>query len=654
MTPSSSSKRNERARALRVCALALWTSLWLAGCLDYNPFAREDDKPQPGRNDSTGTDSAPWPELTEICDGLDNDGDGAADEDFEDLDANGVKDCLECDALARAEQAIAVRSDCGPPVAVDDPWNVVIELEVPGLGSLWSPPLVGDLDADGTTELLVIKNAPDGELYSIDGQTGEIEWRRPWESSKHTASTIANVRGDAKLEIISHMGNFDAYPMLMAHDGSMLWLADLAVGTWRFCIPIVADLEGDGSLELVSSDAIFDLQTGIALGTLPWDDDQLPFMAVGDIDLDGTQEIARQGCVFGHDFVERWCAEDWHPTYYSTAALLQFDDDPEAEVMFLTDEMTIHDTDGSVLVQTSIAPDLDSSVSPPTIADFDGDGAVEVAFSTRNHLQLRELDGSLAWRRTLVDISNGNLGIVSFDFDANGANELVVTDEDYLYILDGSDGTTLWEDDRHASQTVLDHPIVVDIDSDGSAEIVEISMTPDEDNVSLRVFGHADNAWPSTGTHWPSYDFQVTNIREDGSLCTEEPYPWQEWNMVRARPAGEGPRPNHTLVLNETCGGTCMEAGFIEVSVQVGNDGIRAALAGASLSLYRLDGQQRVLLDQTATQAELAPGTLGASQILRAPVHEVRGATLQLELVGDPTRPECDTIDDILTFDSPC
>jgi len=621
-------------------------------CLDYTPFAKDDSGSVPRPDSKTSTDSAVWPQFIEICDGLDNDGDGAVDEGFADLDGNGVIDCLECVAMVEPAGEIEIRDDCGPDVAVDDPWNVVVEWEIAGLGSLPSPPIVGDLDRDGIPEL-VLRNATD-RLFTLRGIDGVVQWSIPWESDWYSASVIADATADSGLELIVHLGDSDKLPVLLDHAGAKIWSAYGSDEKGHFRVAVVSDLEGDGRLEVLSDDTIYDLETGAALATLPRTEGLGSIPAIGDLDLDGRQEIALGGCVYDHEYQQRWCVEDGIGSWFSSAALLQLDSDDEAEVLFLGERLGIYDPDGAQLLLTDPLCDDAAPPSAPAIADFDGDGQVEIAFACRGTLQLREVDGTQRWRRLLDDDTGGWMGIIGFDFDADGANELVVTDSENLYILDGSNGGTLFQDDRHRSQTILDHPLVVDIDADGAAEIVLASWFPDEDDVSLRVFGHVANAWPSTGTHWPSYDFQVTNIREDGSLCTEEPYPWQEWNMYRARPAAGGPRPNHTLVLNDTCGGTCMDAGFIEVSFQIGNDGIRGALAGATVSLYRLEDDQRVLLDHTTTTSELAPGALGSSQTLRAPVGEVRGATLQLEVVGDPSRPECESSDNILSFESPC
>jgi len=647
--PSRSPRRAPRHKALTVLLVGL------SGCLDYNPFAKGDKDPSDHPDSPVDPDSTVWPQLIEICDGLDNDGNGAADEGFEDVDGNGVKDCLECDATLESEAVLEIRDDCGPNLSVDDPWNVVVEWEVTGLDGLLVPPVVGDLDRDGVPELVLVSTyARMPSLYALQGTDGALEWSLPWESHPYMATAIADTTGDGSLEIVAHLGQFNVVPVLLDHTGTRQWTAHTSSDAWSFCIPLIADLEGDGRLELLTGDKVYDLDTGAILATFPWVNNEQSIPAIGDIDLDGYQEFVRHGCVFDHEYQLRWCVEDWEQSFVSSSALLQHDSDPEAEVLFLSDRMRVLDADGAVLVDVDLVADDEVNVSAPSIADFDGDGQVEIALALRANLQLRELDGTLRWSRELVDPSNGLLGFVGFDFDTDGAHELVVTDTENLYIIDGSTGAILFTETRHRTGTILDHPLVVDVDADGAAEIVLASWHPDEDDVSLRVFGHVDNAWPSTGTHWPSYDFQVTNIREDGSLCTEQPYPWQEWNMYRARPAAGGPRPNHTIVLNDACGGTCKDAGFIEVSFQVGNDGIRAALAGAEVSLYRVNGDQRVLLDQTTTASELAPGTLGASQTLRASVSDVRGATLQLEVVGDPLRPECDGEDDVVSFDSPC
>src|SRR5690606_29188892 len=68
------------------------------------------------------------------------------------------------------------------------------------------------------------------------------------------------------------------------HDGSDLWTSDYAGGCF---MPSIADLDGDGQPEIIVEGAILDGATGMAKITFP---SQASVLAA-DIDLDGVMEI---------------------------------------------------------------------------------------------------------------------------------------------------------------------------------------------------------------------------------------------------------------------------------------------------------------------------------------------------------------------------
>ena len=59
-----------------------------------------------------------------------------------------------------------------------------------------------------------------------------------------------------------------------------------------------------------------------------------------------------------------------------------------------------------------------------------------------------------------------------FDFEGDGAAEVVYADEETLWILDGATGQVELAWDEHDSGTRFEYPTIVDIDKDGSAEIL--------------------------------------------------------------------------------------------------------------------------------------------------------------------------------------
>src|SRR5262249_18854866 len=131
-------------------------------------------------------------------------------------------------------------------------------------------------------------------------------------------------------------------------------------------------------------------------------------------------------------------------------------------------------------------------VGPPTVADFDGDGKPEIAVTVsrsptgtgqsgifddpyRTILYVFRPDGAEVWHKDLTPES----GIsyypppAAFDFDGDGAAELVTQDYQYLYVRDGRTGATRFQFAvGNSFLGVGQYPVVADVDNDGHAEIV--------------------------------------------------------------------------------------------------------------------------------------------------------------------------------------
>ncbi|EKU96918.1 hypothetical protein Lepto7375DRAFT_0844 [Leptolyngbya sp. PCC 7375] len=107
---------------------------------------------------------------------------------------------------------------------------------------------------------------------------------------------------------------------------------------------------------------------------------------------------------------------------------------------------------------------------PPTIADFDGDGEPEIGVAGSNLYVALETDGSIKWTSPTRDASSAATGSSVFDFDGDGKAEVVYNDELNLRIYDGNDGTVIYSL-PNSSGTLLEYPLIVDVDADGEAEI---------------------------------------------------------------------------------------------------------------------------------------------------------------------------------------
>ena len=112
-----------------------------------------------------------------------------------------------------------------------------------------------------------------------------------------------------------------------------------------------------------------------------------------------------------------------------------------------------------------------------TVANIDNDPELEVAFVSGSSLYALNQNFELAWANhdQFWESSSGFTGTTVFDFDGDGASEIIYRDEINLYIVDGLTGmivSNLTDGTFCSSQTQADYPIVADVDGDGETEII--------------------------------------------------------------------------------------------------------------------------------------------------------------------------------------
>ena len=195
--------------------------------------------------------------------------------------------------------------------------------------------------------------------------------------------------------------------------------------------PVVADLDGDGVLELITGRHIQEADGTVRCFT--GDSDGWP--AVADLDGDGDGEVVISGAgrvnVFDHQcgIIDAWPL------------------------------------------------DADGRGGPPTIADYDGDGDPEMGFAAGDRYVVYEVDGTLKWTSPATDDSSNCTGSSVFDFEEDGYAEVVYADEEDLWVISGHSGELVMRWSGHASETANEYPIVVDVDGDGEAEIVTVGAS---------------------------------------------------------------------------------------------------------------------------------------------------------------------------------
>ncbi len=559
----------------------------------------------------------------EDCNGLDDDGDGAIDEDFPDEDENGRADCLdrECPALNLVDAGtVTMVDDCvGTTTSsggdtVPDAWNVRQKwtFRAPSVDSSaqnsYAQPVIGNLDDDNgdgrideedSPEVVVNVFGGDGYIVALDGATGAEKW--VYRGSLMTAGVlIADVDADGAPDVVGY--DRSARPIALDGGGRLKWTASATPTSTSYPLVTVADLEGDGIPEVIADDLVVDGASGrtrFSLGASA--SNPYRIAAVADVDLDGDQEIFIGGTAYDSDGAVLWSTREVG-SYGFWPIIINADADPEAEIGFVGANWTLWDHDGTRLYSVAYGT---PQPGPPCAGDFDGDGEAEVAWGAYQNFVAYELDGTEMWSVPMDDTS-GLAGCSAWDVDGNGALEVLFADQTTFKIFDGTTGRTNWADANHRSGTVFEYPTVADADHDGHAEIF-LASNGGAPWGAISAWEHDGAGWPAAGSTWAIHDFAITNVLPDGSVPAEpEPW-WNRYNVYRARVAADDPsRPDLVAAITDVCVADC-DYGPVAVAVSVANQGGADVEAGATLALYAKDAPPRLVA--TVTLPAIPAGT---------------------------------------------
>jgi len=173
------------------------------------------------------------------------------------------------------------------------------------------------------------------------------------------------------------------------------------------------------------------------------------------------------------------------------------------------------------------------------VHDLDGDGAPEYALGTSDIYSARRADGTPMWSAT-VDDQSGIAAGTAFDFLGDGTAEAMYADEWTFFVFDGITGDSLLEVDR-SSGTLIEYPVVADVDNDASAEAVIVSnynlvgMMLNKTAPTVQVVRDARDRWVPARRIWNQHTYHVTNVREDGTIPQFETPHWTQLNTFRTQ-----------------------------------------------------------------------------------------------------------------------
>ena len=628
------------ASAARVSGPALWVLVLLGGCQDYSLHAHKDVP-----------DASDWEDTAGI------------EPEIEDLDFCRLGRRLP--ALTTIDETCTIEQVTGP-LDAEVEWSVNDWLNFGEYGDALTVPVVGQLDDDdgsGTidrfdTPDIVIVTDDNGassltrgilRLVSGDGTVGTTI--QQGETSEYQVfpyryGTVAlgDVDVDGLPDIVGIVqlvggapaadtasgtetgnpeepedtaGEFEDPPVFAPEEteeqcyvgawtpeGGVLWVGAADPIDCAGHAPALADLEGDGAVEVIVGSSVFDGATGelVWTGTEEGEGRFAAYAQVGaqsfamDLEGDGLQEVIAGSTIYESDGTARCSVDSGVGDGFPAAA--DFDGDGVGEFVLVGDgTLHVHDSQCALL---AFWPLLGSgNGGPPTIADFDGDGVPEIGVAEATTYSVYEADGTALWSMPTTDESSHATGSSVFDFDGDGRAEVVYGDEVTLWIFDGATGTVRLEDSGHTSRTLHEYPVVADVDGDGQEEIVvgQGGGHYDEQLHGIYVLGSASGAWRGDRQVWNQHAYSINNVNDDLSIPAPAGPNWPLYNTFRSgdlSPNSGGATPDAVPYVT-SCQDPCRN-GRLDVIVRVGNAGTADMRSQVPVSVYaEVEGELRWL-----------------------------------------------------------
>ena len=504
-----------------------------------------------------------------------------------------------------------------------------------------STPAIADVDGDGLPEVVTVayKDQGNNMLIVLNGEDGSENLMIPVERYNvrwGTGAAVGNLDGDPELEIVFMTSGRSL--VVIEHDGEEKWSRALSGNGQGY--PALANLDADPEAEVVIGGQWFD-NDGTPLHDEGWigNNGEWSISAVADIDGDGSPDIVGGDVVFHVDGTVLW-RNDTPGIDDGFVAVADMNGDTQPDVVTVSGGRTwvLTGATGSVIFGPVAIPGGGTG-GAPTVADFDGDGRPEFAAAGEGNYAVYDLDctetgdadfcetgstNGILWSIQVQDLSSSVTGSSVFDFEGDGKAEVIYNDECSLYVLSGENGEVLLQQ-LNSSRTAAEYPLIVDVDADGNSEFIVpanddqivrdncAEAWPDEPVAGthgLFAFGDTNDKWVRTRQVWNQHSYHVTNVEASGDIPVTEADNWSTpgLNNYRQNVQGAGVFNAPDLSVAGLSLNTSQCPVSIGIQAQIANTGSLGVESGVPVGFYQGVLPDGELLGVGETTVALLPG----------------------------------------------
>ena len=425
----------------------------------------------------------------------------------------------------------------------------------------YSSPIICDLDNDGRFEIIGKPGPfnprvrPVKDLLVLDAETGSLKQRiiTGYYNYSTQPYAVKDILGDSEKEIIvltdannvSNNMRLECY----SNDGALVWRSVVEYGyspRYSWSIPLIEDLDENGSQEIIVGNQVFSGTTGqllasggvssnhglqvtdIGATTCPAVYDVLPDQFCSD--CEGKEIIAGSTIYSFSETTNKLqivYTFDQNQNGDGISAIADFDLDGIFDVVFITSKNnSVQLTAYNPVLNKSLFNPVNISTFPssccankasiPAIGNILGDDCPEIVVTTSKQIRIFEVRGStldLALEIGTTDDS-GQTPVSLYDIESDGEYELLYKDQDYIHIYASSSG--LITRIPCTSYTGTESITISDVDQNGMADIFCSCRN------GLNRFELKTTDPKLIGKFWPQYTYSYIKFFDDGKVVKHQ------------------------------------------------------------------------------------------------------------------------------------